>query len=121
MAQICPGKECSITCKSDLERQMRLLSAFPPSLFLLPALYAEHDAKWCGVSLWSAGVSCPTCVLSKILLHYQPTCWWNGLRRRKGLALSKPFSSITRTSLCYQQHFQHKPKGQTQTSYCEEK
>lgn len=28
-------------------------------LFLLWALYAEHDALWCGIALWSVWDSCP--------------------------------------------------------------
>lgn len=30
---------------------------------LPPVITAEHNTKWCGVSLWSVGVSCPDCSL----------------------------------------------------------
>lgn len=45
-------------------------------LLFLPALYAEHDAKWCGISIWLVGVSCSSCLPSQVLVHPQPTCWW---------------------------------------------
>ncbi|NWU74142.1 NAF1 protein, partial [Onychorhynchus coronatus] len=40
----------------------------PNVLFLLlpPALYAEHDAIWYGISFWSLWVSCPGCVPSRL-------------------------------------------------------
>ncbi|KAK4829515.1 hypothetical protein QYF61_005154 [Mycteria americana] len=48
-----------------------------------PALYAEHDAIWYGMSLWSVGVSCPSCVPSQPLVPPQPARWWG---RRHGIA-----------------------------------
>jgi len=57
----------------------------PPFLLLPPALYAEHDIIGYGASLWSSGVSCPGSVPSQLLVHPQSTCWWGGVRGRKGL------------------------------------
>ena len=45
------------------------ISPLLPSFLLPPALYAEHDVIWYGVSLWSVGVSCPGCVPSQLLVH----------------------------------------------------
>jgi len=55
----------------------------PSFLLLPPALYADHDVIWYGISLWLAGVSCPSCVPSQLLVHPQPTLWWSGVRSRK--------------------------------------
>lgn len=55
----------------------------PPFLLLPPALYAEYDDIWCGISLWSFGVICPSCVVSQILMHPQPPHGWD--QERKGL------------------------------------
>jgi len=30
---------------------------------------AEHNVKWHGISLWSVGVSCPSCVPPQPLAH----------------------------------------------------
>ena len=43
-----------------------------------------------------------------------------GREAAKALALCKPCSALMKTSLYYQQCFQHKPKAQPRTSYCEE-
>lgn len=53
---------------SDLGRQEMALTILP-FLHLLPAL---HDATCSGISLWSAGISCPGCVLSQPIVHCQP-------------------------------------------------
>jgi len=54
--------------------------------FLLPQFYiAEHDVIRYGISLWSARVSCPSCVPSQVLVHPQPTRWWGGARSRRDL------------------------------------
>ncbi|KAM9304501.1 protein FAM133B isoform 4-T4 [Morus bassanus] len=46
---------------------------------------AEHNIIRCGISLWSVGVSCPSPVPSRLLVHPQSTPWWGGGRGRKGL------------------------------------
>lgn len=45
-----------------------------PSTVLLASLFssswvflAEHNIRWCGISLWSFWVSCPGCILSQLL------------------------------------------------------
>jgi len=53
-------------------------SEHTPPLLLPPALYAEYDTIWYGISLWSVGVSCPGCVPSQPLAHPQPARWWRG-------------------------------------------
>jgi len=45
-----------------------------PSFLLPPAFIADHNSIRYGLSLWSAGVSCPSCAPSQLLLHPQPTC-----------------------------------------------
>ena len=80
-----PGKQGSIMGNGYLGRQMPSLQMSPPFLLLPPALYAEHDVIWYGISLWSVGVSSPSCVPSQLLVHPQPTHWWGGVRSRKGL------------------------------------
>lgn len=36
---------------------------------------AGHNVIWCGISLWSAGISCPSSVSFQLLVHHQPTHW----------------------------------------------
>lgn len=45
----------------------------------------EHDVKYYGMSLWSFGVSCPSCVPSLSPVHSQLPHWWDGMRKRKEL------------------------------------
>lgn len=52
----------SSTYNGCLGRRMSL----PFSIFLL-VITAERSIKWCGLSLWSVGVSCPACSL--LLAH----------------------------------------------------
>lgn len=59
----------------------------PASFFIPPALYAEHEVIWSGISLRSVGVSCPGCDPSQLLVHLRPAHWRSGLRNRKGLDL----------------------------------
>lgn len=35
----------------------------PSFLHLLPSYYADHNIKWCGLSLWSVEINCPDCSL----------------------------------------------------------
>ena len=66
----------------------------PPSSFSPQSLLLEHDAIRHGTSPWSAGVSCPGCVPSQLLVHPQPAHWQSGGRSSKGLdAMQAPFSS----------------------------
>lgn len=60
-----------------------LSSEFMANLSLV--FTAEHNVVWYGICLWSAGVSCPSCVTSHLVVLSQPTPWWNGVRSRKGL------------------------------------
>ena len=87
-----------------------------PFLLLPPALHAEHDIIWCGISLWSVGVSCPSHIPSQLLVGPQPTHWWGRVKVEKTLALCKHCSAITNTSLYYQHCYQHKSKTQPHTS-----
>jgi len=50
----------------------------PPAPVLPSAFITEHGDAWYGISLWSAGVSCPDCVLSQTLTHPQPLWGENG-------------------------------------------
>ena len=68
-----------------LGRQNTMIPNVSSFLLLPPALHAEHDVIWSGISLWSAGDSCPGCVASQLLVHPQPPHWWGGVRSRKGL------------------------------------
>jgi len=65
-----PGKSGSITCKL-LGRTKRHCYKYspPPFLLLPPALYAECDVIWHGISLWSVSVSYHRCVPSQFLVH----------------------------------------------------
>ena len=60
-------------------------SEFPPFILLPPAVYAECDIIWYGISLWSVGVNCPSCVPSQLFGHPQPPHWWGGVRSRNCL------------------------------------
>lgn len=46
---------------------------------------AEQNVIWCGISLWSVGISSPSSVPSHLLVHHQPTHCWGEVRSRKGL------------------------------------
>ena len=72
-------------CNSYLGRHMPSLQTSPfPSSF--SSFYiAQHDIVWHGMSLQSAGVSCPSRVPSQLLVHPQPTHWWGRVTSRKGL------------------------------------
>lgn len=91
-------------------------------LLLRPALYTEHDAMWCRITLWSVGVSCLGCVPSRFLV-FPPTSLltaWVEWGAQKALALSKCCSAITKVSLGHQHCFSHKSKPQPHPRYCEE-
>lgn len=60
-----------------------MASSFAPVLKSTHALCAEHDVLWCGISLWSAGASCPGCPPSQLLVH--PQTLTGGVSGRKGL------------------------------------
>lgn len=36
---------------------------------------AEYGIMWYRASFWPAQVSCPDCVWSQLLVHYQPSHW----------------------------------------------
>lgn len=64
------------------------------------AFMAEHDVLWCGVSLWPAGVSCPSCVSSQLLTHLQPACGGERSEEWKGCVLCEHCSArVTNTVL----------------------
>jgi len=82
-----------VTVVWEDKRHHSQLPPLPPSSL---SFTDEHDVLWCGISLWSAGVSCPGCVHSQLLLHPQPTHWWSTVRSRKGLhAVQTLLSSST--------------------------
>jgi len=100
-----PGKQGSVTRNGDSGRQTASLQTCPPPFLLLPpAFYAERDVIWCGMSLRSAGVSCPGHVAPSSL-HSRVGCG-----AEEALALGKHCSAVTQTSLCCQRCFQHKSK-----------
>ena len=113
--------------EAGLHRVCRLLwktntitSDVPSLLLLPPALYAEQDPIWFGISFWSVGVGCPSCVSSKTLVHPQCPHWWRGVRGKKGLgSVLVLLSSDKDISVLSLHCFQHKFK-QPCTSYCRE-
>lgn len=92
-------------------------SKHPPLLFFLPALHAEHDARWSGVSLWSAGVTWPAWVPSQGV-HPRPRHCGGGVRSRKGLGCVQALLSNSKT--IYQRCFQHKPQTLPCPRHCKE-
>jgi len=88
----------------------------PPLPSSSPALHAEHGVIRCGRSLGSAGVSCPGCAPSPLLVHSQLTHWWGGVRTRK----DPDFLVTTKLSSYYQRCSHTKSKAQQYTSYYEE-
>lgn len=75
-----PEEWGSIMSKRDLGKLLSSLQI--PPLHLPYTLYAEHDARQCGISHWSVVVSCPVCVLSELPEHPQPTHWWGKEQKR---------------------------------------
>ncbi|XP_071586248.1 iron-sulfur cluster assembly 1 homolog, mitochondrial isoform X2 [Heliangelus exortis] len=45
------------------------------------ALLSARDVIWYGISLWSVGISCPSCVPSQLLVHPSPAA--GGVRNKK--------------------------------------
>jgi len=81
------GNQGSVMHSSYLGRQMPQCQMSSPSFFfaqLLLLSMTELDIIGHGISLWSAGVSCSSCVPSQLLVHPQPTHWGGAARRRKG-------------------------------------
>uniref|UniRef100_A0A8C0ZKD1 Protein kinase domain-containing protein n=1 Tax=Cyanistes caeruleus TaxID=156563 RepID=A0A8C0ZKD1_CYACU len=78
-----------------------------PSSFL----YTEHCVIWSGISLWSAGLTCPGCVSSHPPVHPQLPHQHGCVKRKKVLALCK-LCSATKTSLYHQPCVLHKSKTQ---------
>lgn len=56
----------------------------PCFLLLAPDWYPEYNAIWCGKSLCSAGVGCPSCVPSQLLVLPQRSLCWGGVSSSKG-------------------------------------
>lgn len=86
--------------------------------YLSASLYAEHDSRCSGISLWSVRVSCPSCVPSKLLAGPQPPFHWDSMKNRKGLTVCGHCWAIMKMSLNCAPCFQHKCKAQPHTSYC---
>lgn len=78
--------------------------AVPPSTNLQPSFIVENGARWSGISLCLAGVSCACCVPTQCLVlscALQPT---HGVRvwgAEKVLVLCKCCSAVTKLSVCY--------------------
>lgn len=51
------------------------------------ALCADHDVLQYEMSLWSAGISCPSCVSSQLLVCPQPTHWQVSMRSIRDIDL----------------------------------
>lgn len=69
--------------------------------FLLPpALCAEHDTMWCGISLESVGLSYPSCVPSRLLVHPRPP-WCDDVRSKKDPVTMFPHGSFFKRLLYY--------------------
>ena len=65
---------------------------------------AEHDVRWCGISLWSIWVRCPACVPSRLMCT--PPNSWCGVgseqsgEKEKTLTLCKYCWTATRILVC---------------------
>jgi len=86
------------TDAQPVPKKWQPLPTSTPSAFI-----AEHDPVWCGISLWSVGVSCPKFLCNPSLLAGRAV--WEA---EKALTLCKYCSAVTKTSQCYQHHFHHK-------------
>lgn len=88
---------------------MPSLQMSPPFLLLPLSLYTEHAIIGYGISLLSAGIRCPSCVSSQLLVHPHPPRWQGSTRSRKGLDTVQTLlnNNNNKKLLCYQQSFQH--------------
>lgn len=55
----------------------------PASVSLPWASVAGHNVIWHRISIWSAGVSYPSCVPTLPLAHPHPTCWGHRVGKKK--------------------------------------
>lgn len=74
-----------------------------------PASYAEPDVTQNGMSLGSAGLSCPVPVTSQAGHPQPPACWGStGHRAQSWVGLCGHCSATAKPSPCYQCCFQYK-------------
>lgn len=109
-----------ITHNGFLGRQTPSLWTSSSSSFFTPAFIGEHDAIWCGTSLWPVrsavlAVSPSSSLCSPTLLAVR-TAW----EAEESLALCKFCSAMTKTLACYHRYCHPKSKMQHCMSYCEE-
>lgn len=83
------------------------MSPFPSSD---PALYQTAEVIECGMSLWSAGVSCPGCVPSQILLAPSAILGWGEEQKSSYLHSVSTLLSSEENIPNYQHSSQHRPK-----------
>lgn len=77
MSSLFPGSRASAHTVATWEDKC-LHSEYAPFPLLPLVFMAEHDVRWCGISLWSVGFSCPSCVPWQPLACPQPTHWAQG-------------------------------------------
>lgn len=108
------------TDAQSIHQQWPQQSLLPtPAHPLTPTLYfsAEDSVISHRISLWSAEVSCPGCFPSQFLSHPELQ---GSVRNREDFNALQELFSITKTSVYYQYHLNHKIKIQHHTSYYEE-
>lgn len=88
-------------------------------LSLVPMCWT-HSSIRCGIPLWWAGVRCPGCVPSKLLVHSGSLMGRAGWGAEKPLMLYKHCSAVTKTLMCSQHRFGHKSETQPCMSCYEE-
>lgn len=59
-----------------------LLCSFFPTTSSADYVFMGHDII-CGTSFWSAGIGCPSCVPSQIMMQPLPAHWQDSMRSRK--------------------------------------
>lgn len=77
----------------------------PSSLFI-----AEYNV-WHGKSLWSAWVSCPSCVFCQLLAQPQPICWWGQRGEDENLDIIQAWLSKGQRSGVLATHVSHNYKA----------
>lgn len=92
----------------------------PPICSSPPALHAQHDAIWSGISVWLVEIGCPRYILSQVLVQPQPSHWRGDVRCREVPDAGQAPLSNDRNLSILSTFFPVQIQTQSYTRLCEE-